>query len=504
MEIKVIAGDITQIEADAIVVNLFEGEQLSGAIAAVDKALDGAITHLISSGGIKSKFREVSIIHALGKLPARMVAVAGLGKRQDFTLDKVREVAGESCRSLRKLNCHKIATMLHGAGGGIDPEVLAEAIVEGSFLGLYNFARYRKPEYEDIKEILIVEREEGKLAALERGSHKGEVMAEATSLARDMVNEPANRMTPSRMAEVAEEIAGKSKLEINIFDSSDMEAMGMGALLGVSKGSSQAPKLITLSYKGDESSESAVGFIGKGVTFDSGGISIKPSKGMDEMKDDMAGGAAVMAALSAIAQLKPKVNVVSIIPATENLPSGSALKPGDVIKAMNGKTIEVISTDAEGRLILADALSYAVKQGLSPLVDLATLTGACRVALGTEYSGAFGNDQELMDKVLRAAGRVGEKLWQLPMPEEYKEQNKSEIADIKNIGDRYGGAITAALFLGEFADNTPWVHLDIAGTASSSKESGYMVKGATGVGVRTLVELTLSLATKCSERSEES
>ena len=505
MESKVIAGDITQIEADAIVVNLFEGEQLSGAIAAVDKALDGAITHLISSGGIKSKFREVSIIHTLGKLPARMVAVAGLGKRQDFTLDKVREVAGESCRSLRKLNCHKIATMLHSAGGsGIDSEASAEAIVEGSFLGLYNFARYRKPEYEDIKEILIVEGEEGKLPALERGSHKGEVMAEATSLARDMVNEPANRMTPSRMAEVAEEIAGKSKLEINIFDSSDMEAMGMGALLGVSKGSSQAPKLITLSYKGDESSENAVGFIGKGVTFDSGGISIKPSEGMSEMKDDMAGGAAVMAALSAIAQLKPKVNVLGIIPATENLPSGSALKPGDVIKVMNGKTIEVISTDAEGRLILADALSYAVKRGLSPLVDLATLTGACRVALGTGYSGAFGNDQELMDKVLKAAGRAGEKLWQLPMPEEYKEQNRSEIADIKNIGDRYGGAITAALFLGEFADNTPWVHLDIAGTASSSKESGYMVKGATGVGVRTLVELTLSLATKCSERSEES
>jgi len=386
----------------------------------------------------------------------------------------------------------------------MDPEASAEAIVEGSFLGLYNFARYKKPEYEDIKEILIVEREEGKLLALERGSHKGEVMAEATSLARDMVNEPANRMTPSRMAEVAKEIAGQSKLEINVFDSSDMEAMGMGALLGVSKGSSQAPKLITLSYKGNEGSESAIGFIGKGVTFDSGGISIKPSKDMSEMKDDMAGGAAVMAALSAIAQLKPKVNVLGIIPATENLPSGSALKPGDVIKAMNGKTIEVISTDAEGRLILADALSYAVKRGLSPLVDLATLTGACRVALGTGYSGAFGNDQELMDKVLKAAGRAGEKLWQMPMPEEYKEQNKSEIADIKNVGDKYGGAITAALFLGEFADSTPWVHLDIAGTASSSKESGYMVKGATGVGVRTLVELTLSLATKCSERSEES
>jgi leucyl aminopeptidase len=270
--------------------------------------------------------------------------------------------------------------------------------------------------------------------------------------------------------------------------------MGMGALLGVARGSSQAPKLITLSYKGDEHFEGSIGFIGKGVTFDSGGISIKPSEGMGEMKDDMAGGAAVMAALRAIAQLKPKVNVTAIIPATENLPSGTALKPGDVLKAMNGKTVEVISTDAEGRLILADALSYAVKESLSPLVDLATLTGACRVALGTGYSGAFTNNQELMDKVLRAAGRAGEKLWQMPMPPEYKEMNKSKIADIKNTGNRYGGAITAALFLSEFVADIPWVHIDIAGTASSDKESGYTIKGATGVGVRTLVELALSLA----------
>ncbi len=495
MEIKVIVGDVTQTEADAIVVNLFEGEQPAGATAAADKVLGGAISHLIDSGGIKGKFGEVSIIHTFGKLPAGIVAVAGSGKRQDFTVDRVRGISGEFCRSLRKLNCRNVATVLHGADiGGIDPEALAEAIVEGSLLGLYNFARYKKPEYEDIKEILIVEKDEDKLPVLERGVRKGKVMVEATSLARDMVNEPANHMTPSRMAEIATEVAGKRNLEVKVFDSNEMETMGMEALLGVSRGSKQAPKLITLSYKGNESSESAIGFIGKGVTFDSGGISIKPSKDMDEMKDDMAGGAAVVAALSAIAQLKPKINVVGVIPATENLPSGSALKPGDVIKAMNGKTIEVKNTDAEGRLILADALSYAVKHDLSPVVDLATLTGACCVALGIGYSGAFSNNQELMERVLKAAGRAGEKLWQLPLPEEYKEQNKSEIADIKNIGDKYGGAITAALFLGEFVGNTPWVHLDIAGTACSSKESGYVVKGATGVGVRTLVELALSLA----------
>lgn len=496
MEIKVIVGDIAQIEADAIVVNLFEGvDQPGGATDAVDKALDGAMSSLISRGEIKGKFGEVNIVHTFGKLPAGIVAIAGLGKRQDFNVDKIRRVAGEFCRALRKSNCHKIATILHGAGiGGIELEASAEAIAEGALLGLYSFTKYKKPEYEDIEEILIAVREKEKVPILELAIGKGKLVAEATNLARDMVNEPANYMTPNQMAETAKEIASKYNLEFKVFDREDMEAMSMGALLGVAKGSNQPPKLITLSYKGDERSEKALGFLGKGITFDSGGISIKSSEGMSEMKDDMAGAAAVMTALGAIAQLKPRINVTAIIPATENLPSGTALKPGDVLKAMNGKTIEVINTDAEGRLILADALSYAQKLGLSPLIDLATLTGACRVALGTLYSGLFGNDQDLVDKVLRVAERTGERMWQMPMPEEYKEQNKSEIANVKNTGNRYGGAITAALFLTEFVDNTPWVHIDIAGTASSNKESGYTVKGATGVGVRTLVELALSEA----------
>jgi len=493
LEIKIIVGDIAQIEADAIVVNLFEGmEQPGGATAAVDEVLEGVLSSLISRGEIKGKFGEVSIVHTFGKLPAGIVAIAGLGKRQDFNVDRIRGITGDFCRALRKLNCHRIATILHGSGiGGIELEASAEAIAEGALLGLYGFTKYKKPEYEDIEEILLAVREKGKVPILETAIGKGKLVAEAINLARDMVNEPANCMTPGQMAEAAKEIAGKYNLEFKVFDREDMETMGMGALLGVAKGSNQPPKLITLSYKGDERSEKAVGFLGKGITFDSGGISIKPSEGMNEMKDDMAGAATVMTAVVAIAQLKPKINVTAVIPATENLPSGTALKPGDVLKAMNGKTIEVINTDAEGRLILADALSYAQKLGLSPLIDLATLTGACRIALGTLYSGVFSNDQDLADKVLKAAKGTGEKMWQMPMPEEYKEQIKSEIADVKNIGNRYGGAITAALFLAEFAANTPWVHIDIAGTASSTKESGYIVKGATGVGIRTLVELAL-------------
>jgi leucyl aminopeptidase len=496
LEIKVTVGDIAQIEADAIVVNLFEGmEQPGGATAAVDKALDGAISSLINRGEIKGKFGEVSIVHTFGKLPAGIVAIAGLGKRQDFNVDKIRGVAGEFCRALRKLNCRKIATIVHGAGiGGIELEASVEAIAEGALLGLYSFTKYKKPEYKDIEEVLIVVREKEKVPILESAIGKAKLVAEATSLARNMVNEPANYMTPTRMAEVAKEIADKYNLEFKVLDREGMEAMGMGALLGVAKGSNQPPKLITLSYNGDKHSEKAFGFLGKGITFDSGGISIKASEGMEEMKDDMAGAAAVMTAVGAIAQLKPKINVTAIIPATENLPSGTAFKPGDVLKAMNGKTIEVISTDAEGRLILADALSYAQKLGLSPLIDLATLTGACRVALGTLYSGLFGNDQDLANKVLKAAERTGERMWQMPMPEEYKEQNKSEIANVKNTGNRYAGAITAALFLAEFVANIPWVHIDIAGTAFSAKENGYIVKGATGVGVRTLVELALSEA----------
>ena len=496
MEIKVITGDIAQIEADAIVVSLFEGvEQPGGATAAVDKALDGVISSLISRREIKGKFGEVSIVHTFGKLPGRMVAVAGLGKSQDLNADRIRGVAGEFCRALRKLNCRKIATILHGAGaGGIEPVASAEAIAEGALLGLYSFTKYKKPEYEDVKEMLIVVKEEERAPSLERAVEKARVVAEAASLARTMVDEPANYMTPTRMAEAAREIAGKYDLEFKVFDREDMEAMGMGALLGVARGSNEPPKLMTLSYRGDGRCQEALGFLGKGITFDSGGISIKPSEGMGEMKGDMAGAAAVVTALGAIAQLKPQINVTAIIPATENLPSGTALKPGDILKAMNGKTIEVISTDAEGRLILADALCYAQKLGLSPLIDLATLTGACRIALGTLYGGLFSNNRDLAEKVLKAGERAGERMWQMPMPAEYKELIKSEIADIKNSGNRLGGAITAALFLAEFAGDTPWVHVDIAGPASSTKESGYLVKGATGFGVRTLVEFALSEA----------
>lgn len=498
MEIKVIVDDITKIKTGAIIVNFFEGvERLGGDIATVDKALDGAISQLISQGEIKGKLNEITIIHSLGKLPAARVVVAGLGKKHELSLDRVRGVVAEACRGLRQKSVDNIATIAQGAGiAGISLESAAQAVTEGALLGVYSFRRHitKEAEYGEVKQLVIVGSDEASLHILEQGCNKGKVLAEATNLARDMVNEPANYMTPNHMAEVAAKLAETYGLEFSVLEREQMHELGMGALLGVTQGSRQPPKFIVLHYKGGDSTEIDVTLVGKGITFDSGGISIKPSEGMAEMKGDMAGGAAVMAAISAITQLKLKVNVMAIIPATENLPSDNALKPGDILTAMNGKTIEIVSTDAEGRLILADALSYTNKLGTKFVVDVATLTGACRVALGDICSGAFGNNQELMDKVIAAGAEAGELIWQMPMYEQYKEQNKSEVADIKNAGGKYAGAITAAQFLAEFVGDTPWVHLDIAGTSLSDKERTYLVKGATGVPVRTLVNLVLSLA----------
>lgn len=498
MELRVVVGDIAKIEVDALIVNLFEKvSRPGGATAAIDKALDGAITQLIDAGEIKGKLGELGLIHTLGKIPAMRVVIAGLGKQSEFTPDRIRRIVAESCRLLRAKGARKLATISHGTGAeGIEPATSAQAIAEGSILGLYTFRKHitKAPETGEIEEILVVERDESRLSQLETGCRVGRIVAEAANFARDMVNEPANFMTPTDMAAMAAGMADKYNLECTVLDVAQMRELKMGALLGVAQGSHQEPKFILLQYTGDKSSEKNLGLVGKGITFDSGGISIKPSAGMADMKSDMAGGAAVIAVMRALAELKPKINVCAVVPAAENLPGGAALKPGDVLKALNGKTIEITSTDAEGRLILADALSYARKKGLSPLIDVATLTGACRIALGTICTGAFGNNQELIDRIMKASEQAGELMWQMPMYEEYKEFNKSHIADIKNTGGRYGGAITAAQFLSEFAEDNPWVHLDIAGTSETDKDKGYLIKGATGVGVRTLVNLALALA----------
>ena len=497
MEINVVAQDIAKVQADAVVVNLFEGtETPAGATGVIDKTLDGIISDLIRQGELKGKLNEINVIHTYGRIPARIVTVVGLGKRDELILDKVRTTIAQACRLLRNLNCRRVATILHGAGeSGMDFREIAQAIVEGSTLGLYRFRRHmtKESEDQDINELLIVEREKTRIPELESSCRKGKIIADAVILARDMVNEPANYLTPRDMADRAGELARTYGLDFTVMDFEQIKKGGMQAFLGVAQGSEQPPRFIMMSYKGGAKSDDTIGFVGKAITFDSGGISIKPSENMKDMKGDMAGGAAVLAAITAIAQLKPEVNVTALIPATENLPSGKALKPGDVLNTLSGKTVEIISTDAEGRLILADALAYGVKSGFTPLIDLATLTGACRMALGDICSGIMGNNQDLINKIIEAGNKAGERLWQFPMYDEYKELNKSDVADIKNTGGRYAGTITAAQFLSEFVGNTDWAHLDIAGTELTDKERGYTVKGATGIGVRTLINYVMNI-----------
>ena len=427
------------------------------------------------------------------------------GKSKELTQDKIRIAIADACRALRKKGAKQIDVTLMGVGvNDITPQTSAQAIVEGAILGLYTFNRHitKKSEQGEIERLVIIDRNSNNKTAMQQGISTGKILAEAANLARDMVNEPSNYMTPTIMAEEARGIAEKYGLEIEVLERKQMKELGMGALLGVAQGSQQPPKFIVLKYQGKNTKTIDIALVGKGITFDSGGISLKPSADMGDMKGDMAGGASVIAAMSAIAQFKPKVNVIAIVAATENLPSGTALKPADVLTAMNGKTIEVENTDAEGRLTLADALGYANKQGAKHIVDIATLTGACVVALGDVTTGAFTNNQELLDKVIAAGDEVGDKMWQMPMFDEYKEQNKGDVADLKNTGGRKAGAITAALFVGEFAEQTPWVHLDIAGTSILDKPKGYYNKGATGVPTRALVKLVLSLDKKGGKKNE--
>lgn len=506
IHISAVQGDITTVKADALIVNLFEGVTTpGGGTGAVDKALGGLITRLIAEGEIKAGLGKATTIHA-PSLPAKKVIVVGLGPAAAFDLERVRKVAGSAWRAATASGEVKtVATILHGAGiAGLDAGECARALAEGAALGAYSFESFKsKAKHEGkVRGLLIVQHDKAKLSAIQAGIARGLVMADATNFARDMVNTPANHMTPTHMADAAATMAQEVGLECEVLEKADMERLGMGVLLGVAQGSVQPPKLIVLRHrgsdggsaadKGDRGDRGLLAIVGKGLTFDSGGISLKNRDGMEAMKDDMAGGAAVIAAMKAIAQLKPATDVVGIVPCTENLPSGSALKPGDVVRSMNGKTVEIISTDAEGRLILADAVAYAVSLGASTVVDVATLTGSCGVALGAGlYSGMVSTCDSLVDAIHAAGAAAGERYWRFPSDDEYKEALKSPVADLKNSGGRLGGAITGGLFIGEFAGKTCWAHLDIANTCFTEKEAFHQPKGATGVAVRTLAELAV-------------
>jgi len=471
---------IEKVESDAVIAIVFE-----------DRREDRlGLGELFDSGEISGKPFEMTLLHSVPGMRAKRVLAVGAGKPEKFNAAELRRAVGAAIRHLKSKSVKEAAVWLDTAHA--TPEYVSAA-VEGAVLGDFETDRYKT----DKKDVKAVER--FTVAVAEGGPHldaaveRGRIVAEAQNFTRELANEPANRLTPMGLAEHARRMAEEFGLEYEVLDRDRMTQLGMGSLLGVAMGSAEPPALIVLRYRPASAPSGSVhlGLVGKGVTFDTGGISIKPADGMEKMKYDMAGGAATIGAMRALAQLKPAIPVTALIPAVENMPGSRAQRPGDIVTSLSGKTIEVINTDAEGRLILADAITYAQRLGCTHLVDAATLTGAVVVALGHINVGLFANDDALRERVMLAARAEGEKMWHMPLEDDYKDYLKSAFADLPNVGGRYGGAVTAAMFLKEFADPTPWVHLDIAGTAWLDDAKPFLAKGPTGVPLRTMVRLAM-------------
>ena len=479
MDIRVEAKPIQEVECDAMVVVGFEGQPPQG--AAADQIKD-----LYDSGEFSGKSLEISVLHRPNGLKAKRLVLAGGGKRDRFDSAELRKISGAALRSLKPKGVRGIALALDDPFRA--PE-FAAAAVEGAMLADLEADRYKTDPKKNEKQVAWF----AVLGASESAVSRGRVVAESQNFTRNLANEPSNVLTPTQLAERAREMAAQQGLECEVLDQDRMRQLGMGALLGVAQGSAEPPALIIVRYKpANPSTQDHLGLVGKGVTFNTGGISIKPAEGMEKMRYDMAGGAAVLGAMRAIAQLKPSVRVTALVPAVENMPGSRAQRPGDIVTTLNGKTVEVLNTDAEGRLILIDTLTYAQRLGCTHLVDAATLTGAIVVALGAVNAGVFTNNDAFAAKLMTAAKTEGEKMWRMPMDEEYKEALKTPFADLQNIGGRPAGSVTAAMFLRDFVGDTPWIHLDIAGTAWLDDPKPYMAKGASGIGVRTFVQLAES------------
>ncbi|HEY0378837.1 MAG TPA: leucyl aminopeptidase [Pyrinomonadaceae bacterium] len=494
MEVQTSAGRYGEQDVQALAVAVFKGEKADdGILKELDEGSGGVVRSVIESEELKGKEGETVYVHLAqgGQLRARRLLLVGVGERGDYKSAQVSQMAGTAARFLRGKNAKTVALVTRAEG---DAEAGAAAAAEGAIMGLFETDKYRTVDKEERTiERLVIVAEGADEEAVKRGAERGRVVGESVNFTRDMANEPGASLTPTKMAERAREVAEEFGLSVDVLDEARMEQEGMGALLSVSRGSEEEAKLIILKYTPREAAaggdENLLAFVGKGITFDSGGISLKPGENMELMKYDMTGGATVIGAMRAIAQLKPPIPVLGVVPASENLPSGKATKPGDVVRAMSGKTIEIINTDAEGRLILSDAICYAKKLGAKRILDMATLTGAVSIALGDVNTAVLGTDQGLIDEVIAAGREVGEKFWQLPLDKEYTRQIKSDIADIKNVGGRKAGTITAAAFLKEFADGVSWAHLDIAGTAWGDEAKPYRAKGPTGIAVRTLIQM---------------
>ncbi|MDX6696146.1 MAG: leucyl aminopeptidase [Blastocatellia bacterium] len=509
MDVQVSTGTLKEQDAQALAIAVFKDEKADeGFLKELDAATGGLITSVIESEELKGKEGETVYAHLVGSdggLKARRLLLIGVGAREEYGTAQVSQMAGTAARILRSKNIKTVALVARAEG---DAEKFAAAAAEGAVMGLFEPDKYRTMEKEErVIERLVVNVEGAEEEALKRGAERGRIIGESVNFTRELSNEPGAYLTPTDMADRARDIATEFGLSVDVLDEARMEQEGMGALLSVSRGSEQPAKLIILKYTPRDAThddDNLLAFVGKGITFDSGGISLKPGENMELMKYDMTGGATVLGAMRAIAQLKPSIAVLGVVPSSENLPSGKATKPGDVVKAMSGKTIEIINTDAEGRLILSDAICYAKKLGAKRIIDMATLTGAVSIALGDVNTAILGTDQALINEVIEAGREVGEKFWQLPLDKEYTKQIKSDIADIKNVGGRKAGTITAAAFLKEFADGVSWAHLDIAGTAWGDDAKPFRAKGPTGIAVRTLINIVDREANSRSNGSNNS
>jgi leucyl aminopeptidase len=484
MKIEAVTGSLLDQQADSILITVGSDNQLYEGATEIDQAFDGQLQSALQSLGFTGKAGAVTVLPSLGRLSAERIVVAGLGDASELTIDKLRSTWGTAARKAREAGAKSVASttppLTFGAAG-------LRAAVEGTRLGLYQHLLYRSDseKHSEIEKFTFAAADAEATQAIEAGSH----LATGISLARDLVNAPGLDLYPERLAGRAWEIADEFGLECTVYDRAALVEMGAGAIVGVGQGSEREPRLIHLVYRPKGESKGVAGFVGKAITFDTGGVNLKPADGMRNMKMDMAGGAAVIGAMRAIAEIEPPFTVHGVIAAAENMPSHSSFRPGDVLKTLSGKTVEITNTDAEGRLVLADALTFTARQGAEFMIDLATLTGASVVAVGNAAASLYGTDDTLANDVLQAAEFSGERMWRMPLWDDYRKDLDSDIADIVNSGNRDGGAIKAALFLREFTHDVPWVHLDIAGPAWSSKEEGYRVKCGTGYGTHTLVTL---------------
>jgi leucyl aminopeptidase len=483
---------LADVDTDVLAVPLFEGEDPAGFAAGLDEAARERVVRAITSREIQGKPYELFLTPLEGSSRPDRIAVIGAGKAADFSTERLRRVAATAGMTARQRRVRRLAFLKRD---DLDGPAAVQAIAEGLTLANFSGDRYKSGERcgPPPEELLVVMESARDIGALAAAVERGRILGESSNIARELCNEPSNILTPSVFAERAAMIGRDAGLAVEILDEDEIARLGMGLLLGVAKGSAEPPRVIVLRHDPPGAAATPVlGLVGKGITFDTGGISIKPAEGMDRMKDDMSGGAAVVCAMRAIALLRAPIKVIGVVPTTENMPGGRAIKPGDILTGASGKTVEVLNTDAEGRLILGDGLWYAQQLGATHLVDVATLTGACVVALGKIASGLFGQPESWVEVVRRTAQRAGDRCWPMPLYEEYSEQLRSEIADLVNSGGRPAGACTAAVFLKEFVGNLPWAHLDIAGTAWADEAKPWQPKGATGAAVRTLAELAFT------------